>query len=93
MVIVGYFEYQPHIAPACIDLAEDPTETYPKDDTMALVAGWGFSKAKGHWAPSDTLQSFEIPVVNFTTCQWTAPWEFIAIHDKVTILYYNFGLN
>ena len=93
MVIIGYFEYQSHIAPACIEFVENPSEKYPKDDTMALVAGWGLTKAQGNWTSSLTLQSFDIPVVNFKTCQWKAPWEFKVIDDRVTILYYYFDLN
>ena len=74
--------------PACIDLAENPTEKYPMDGTLALVAGWGLSKARGYWAPSDILQSFEIPVVNFNECKEKAPWGFKnnVINDKVTKL-------
>ena len=87
MVIVGYFEYQPHIVPACIDLAENHTKKYPKDATMALVAGWGLTKATGYWEPSDILQSVNIPVWQLIECKGMAPWSFDdVIDDKVTKL-------
>ena len=71
--------------PACIDLAENPTEKYPMDGILASVAGWGVTKAQGNWASSDILQSFEIPVVNLNECKEKAPWNFKnnVINDKV----------
>ena len=80
--------YQTHIVPACIEFVEEDSEKYPKDSTLALVAGWGLSNVKGYWAPSDILQSFEIPVVNLIECMEKAPWDFKknVINDKVTKL-------
>ena len=85
MVIVGFFDYQPHIAPACIEFIESPSEKYPMDDTMALMAGWGLTKVQGHWASSLTLQTFDIPVMNSSYCQEKAPSHFKGnvIEDKV----------
>ena len=85
VVIVGYFEYKSHIAPACIEFVENASEKYPKHDIVALVAGWGLTKVQGHWAPSDILQSFEIPVVNLIECKEKAPRDFKnnVINDKV----------
>ena len=84
VVIGSAFVFTRHIVPACIDLAENHTEKYPKDHTLALVAGWGLSMAKGYWAPSDTLQLSEIPVVNFIVCKEEAPSDFKVIVDKVS---------
>ena len=42
IIIAGYFEYQPHIVPACLKFSEK--EKYPKKGTKGLVAGWGLSK-------------------------------------------------
>ena len=85
MVIVGAFEFTPQIMPACIDLAENPSEKYPKDNILALVAGWGLSKVQSNWTFSDILQSFDTPVVNLIECKEKAPWGFEnnVINDKV----------
>ena len=63
IIIAGYFEYQPHIVPACLNFTEDPAEKYPRNGTKALVVGWGLSK--------DTKQgvsppSFYNSLTNFT---------------------------
>ena len=44
IIIQGHFEYQPHIAPACLKFVE--TEKYPKNGTYALVAGWGLTNVR-----------------------------------------------
>ena len=46
IVIEGHFEYQPHIAPACLEFVETEAEKYPKNGTYALVAGWGENKVE-----------------------------------------------
>ena len=87
MVVKEFFVYQAHIVPACIEFVEEDSEKYPKDSTMALVAGWGLSKVQGYWAPSPTLQSFEIPVLNLEACVKKAESDFKdkVIDDKVSI--------
>ena len=44
VIIVGYFEYRPHIMPACLKFTKDPAEKYPKLLTLTMVAGWGTTK-------------------------------------------------
>ena len=42
IIIEGFFEYQPHIVPACLKFVE--AEKYPRSGTTALIAGWGLNK-------------------------------------------------
>ena len=44
ILIAGYFEYRPHIVPACLKFEDTDAEKYPKALTLALVAGWGATK-------------------------------------------------
>ena len=44
IIIAHHFEYQPHIAPACLQFVESESEKYPKRGAYALVAGWGENK-------------------------------------------------
>ena len=46
IIIKGYFEYQPHIAPACVKFVKTEAEKYPRSGTTALVAGWGGNKVR-----------------------------------------------
>ena len=95
VVVKEFFVYQTHIVPACIEFVDEDSEKYPKDDTMALVAGWGLSKVQGYWAPSDILQSLDIPVVNSSYCYKKAPFDFKdkVIEDKVSIVLSIYYLN
>ena len=44
VIIEGHFEYQLHIVPACVEFFKKKEERYPKNGTMALVAGWGLNE-------------------------------------------------
>ena len=44
IIIKGFFKYQPHILPACLEFVKNSTERYPSTSSMALVAGWGLTE-------------------------------------------------
>ena len=44
VIIVGHFEFQPHIVPACVKFVENISNKYPVNGSMALVAGWGLNE-------------------------------------------------
>ena len=56
VIVKGHFEYQPHIAPACLKFAM--TKEYPKNGTYALVAGWGRTKVSDCKIPCKILSNF-----------------------------------
>ena len=44
VLVVGRFEYRPHIGPACVEFFEFLSQKYPGPGARALVAGWGYTK-------------------------------------------------
>ena len=82
VTIEGHFDYQLHIVPACVNFVKDRAERYPKNESRALVAGWGLNE---HFNSSKVLQSFDIPVVDFDWCEENAPQDFKdkVVEDKV----------
>ena len=106
IVVDGFFEYQPHIAPACVDF-DGIFQKYPTPGTMALVASWGVFKVchfkelfenleNSYFYPknisSEFLVSYEIPTVDFQSCRNMAPKDFkpFVIYDKVGQAYFQF---
>ena len=59
VLIVGHFEYRPHITPACVEFYEFHSQKYPRPGARAVVAGWGFTKVSFLiWNLKELLLSF-----------------------------------
>ena len=56
IAIVGYFEFTPHIVPACLEFIENPYEMYPVNGSLAKVAGWGLTEVNSLQSPKNSLK-------------------------------------
>ncbi|CAO1407606.1 unnamed protein product [Diamesa tonsa] len=75
LILSGYIEFRPHIAPICIDRNLDYSEEkVVPDGWIGIVAGWGFTEAAA--APSETLKLTSLPVIDFKVCKQEAPADY-----------------